>query len=108
MANQEVNIILDTGNPGQTIAPTEYFRIVRFTTSPKDRRIQWREFDYSLIKTESIKTGGYVEFKAKKTGDGTYLLTIPAEEAAEGEYAIIYLNLELTGMGVATCTFGLK
>lgn len=106
LANQEVNITLRFGE-NQTLNPKDMYRIVRFSQEKKERIITWMEFDYSLIKSESIKEGGYLEFGAKKIGDDLYQLTIPAEEALPGEYGIFVAQSENVSIPYA-CTFSIK
>ena len=91
----------------QTLNPKDMYRIVRFSQEKKERIITWMEFDYSLIKSESIKEGGYLEFGAKKIGDDLYQLTIPAEEALPGEYGIFVAQSENVSIPYA-CTFSIK
>ena len=54
VGDQEVNITLRFGE-NQTLNPKDMYRIVRFSQEKKERIITWMEFDYSLIKSESIK-----------------------------------------------------
>lgn len=116
LAGQDVKIMLKFTGDSQLLNPTDYYRIVRMDEYKGDRYMQYMEFDYSLIKSEQIKKGGYVEFMAKMIEDGAtkeendiYLLTIPAEEALAGEYALVYQNAyAAANIGLAACTFSLK
>lgn len=73
--------------------PMDCYRIMRFKTSKKARRIQWLEFEADLLGTEDAKDAGYVSFTAHKYGDQSYLLTIPADELIPGEYGIILTTI---------------
>lgn len=74
--------------------PMDCYRIVRFTSSKKERRIQWMEFEPDLLGTEDTAKKGYVNFSAQKYGEKSYLITIPASELEAGEYGIISLNID--------------
>lgn len=87
--------------------PMDSYRIVRFNTSKKERRIQWIEFESSLIGTAETKNAGYVQFEGHKYGKQSYLLTIPASEAEKGEYGIFYMSI-VTAMAIPVGTFSIK
>ena len=86
--------------------PMDCYRIVRFSTSKKERRIQWLEFESALIGTEEMANAGYVSFSGHKYGEQSYLLTIPASELEEGEYGIFYMNI-ITAMAIPVGTFSI-
>ncbi len=73
--------------------PMDCYRIVRFKTSKKERRIQWLEFEADLLGTEDAQDAGYVGFTAHKYGEQSYLLNIPSEELTPGEYGIILTTI---------------
>ena len=87
--------------------PMDSYRIVRFTSSKKDRRIQWMEFQPALLGSAEITEAGYVNFAGHKYGEQSYLLTIPAAEVEEGEYGIFFMNI-ITAMAIPVGTFSVK
>lgn len=87
--------------------PMDSYRIVRFNTSKKERRIQWIEFESSLIGTAETKKAGYVQFEGHKYGNQSYLLTIPASEMEEGEYGIFYMSI-ISATAIPVGTFSVK
>lgn len=87
--------------------PMDSYRIVRFTSSKKDRRIQWMEFQPALLGSAEITEAGYINFTGHKYGEQSYLLTIPAAEVEEGEYGIFFMNI-ITAMAIPVGTFSVK
>lgn len=87
--------------------PMDSYRIVRFTSSKKDRRIQWMEFQPALLGSSETTEAGYVNFAGHKYGEQSYLLTIPAVEVEEGEYGIFFMNI-ITAMAIPVGTFSVK
>jgi hypothetical protein len=87
--------------------PLDTYRIVRFKTSKKERRIQWIEFESNLLGTKETKNAGYVSFTGHKYGEQSYLLTIPAGELEPGEYGIFYLSIA-TATSIPVGTFSVK
>ena len=87
--------------------PMDSYRLVRFNASKKERRIQWMEFESSLIGSEETKKAGYVPFEGHKYGEQSYLLTIPASEAIKGEYGVFFMNI-ITATYVPVGTFSIK
>ena len=87
--------------------PMDCYRIVRFITSKKERRIQWLEIEPALIGSEDAQKAGYVQFTGHKYGEQSYLLTIPASELKEGEYGIVFMSIA-TAMAVPVGTFSVK
>lgn len=87
--------------------PMEMYRIVRFQKSKKDRRIQWMQFEPSLLGSEKAQKAGYVTFEGHKYGDQSYLLTIPASEVKSGEYGIFYMSI-ITATAIPVGTFSVK
>ena len=83
------------------------YRIVRFTSSKKDRRIQWMEFQPALLGSAETTEAGYINFTGHKYGEQSYLLTIPAAEVEEGEYGIFFMNI-ITAMAIPVGTFSVK
>ena len=87
--------------------PMDCYRIVRFNTSKKERRIQWMEFESALIGTDETKKAGYVQFAGHKYGEQSYLLTIPASEMEKGEYGIFYMSI-ISATAIPVGTFSVK
>lgn len=87
--------------------PMDTYRIVRFKTSKKERRIQWIEFESSLIGTDETKKAGYVQFEGHKYGNQSYLITIPASELKKGEYGIFFMSI-VTASTIPVGTFSVK
>lgn len=87
--------------------PMDCYRIVRFKSSKKERRIQWIEFEPALIGSDETKKAGYVQFEGHKYGNQSYLLTIPASEMEKGEYGIFYMSI-ITATTIPVGTFSLK
>ena len=87
--------------------PMDSYRIVRFKASKKERRIQWMEFDASLIGSDETKKAGYVQFIGHKYGEQSYLLTIPSSELQPGEYGIFYMNI-ISASAIPVGTFSVK
>ena len=87
--------------------PMDIYRIVRFNASKKERRIQWIEFESSLIGTKETKKAGYVPFEGHKYGEQSYILTIPASELEKGEYGIFYMSI-ITATTIPVGTFSIK
>jgi hypothetical protein len=73
----------------------------------KERRIQWVEFESSLLGSAETKKAGYVDFTGHKYGDQSYLLTIPASELGKGEYGIFYMSI-VTATSIPVGTFSVK
>ena len=87
--------------------PMEIYRIVRFSASKKERRIQWMEFEPSLIGSDDTRKAGYVPFSGHKYGESSYLLTIPAEEMEKGEYGVFYMSI-ITAASIPVGTFSVR
>ena len=87
--------------------PMDSYRIVRFNAKKKERRIQWIEFESSLIGSKETKNAGYVQFVGHKYGNQSYLLTIPASELEKGEYGIFYMSI-ITATAIPVGTFSVK
>lgn len=87
--------------------PMDNYRIVRFKDSKKERRIQWIEFESSLIGSDETKKAGYVQFEGHKYGNQSYLLTIPASEMEKGEYGIFFMSI-ITATTIPVGTFSVK
>ncbi len=102
---QDVRLIVKAENNEHD--PMELYRIVRFNTSKKERRIQWMEFESSLIGADDTEKAGYINFSGHKYGEKSYLLTIPAKELEKGEYGIVYMSIA-TATSVPIGTFSVK
>ena len=87
--------------------PMDSYRIVRFNASKKERRIQWAEFESSMIGSEQAEKAGYVNFIGHKYGEQSYILTIPASELEKGEYGIFYMSI-ITATSIPVGTFSVK
>lgn len=83
------------------------YRIVRFNSSKKERRIQWMEFESALIGSEETKKAGYVPFEGHKYGEQSYILTIPTSELEKGEYGIFYMSI-VSATTIPVGTFSVK
>ena len=60
-----------------------------------------------MIGSKETKDAGYVPFEARKYGESSYLITIPASELEKGEYGIFYLSI-VTASTIPVGTFGVK
>jgi hypothetical protein len=69
--------------------PDETVRIIKFAKDKKERRFQWFNYSYPLLTSKKAEKSGYIVFKWQKTGENTYIITIPAEVVKPGEYAIV-------------------
>ena len=87
--------------------PMGIYRIVRFNSSKKERRIQWMELEPAVLGSAEAKKGGYVTFTGHKFGTQSYLLTIPAVEVEAGEYGIFYMSI-VTATAIPVGTFSVK
>ena len=105
-ANEQDAHLLIKGENNET-DPMDSYRIVRFNASKKERRIQWIEFESSLIGTDETKKAGYVQFEGHKYGNQSYLLTIPASELDKGEYGVFYMSI-ITATAIPVGTFRVK
>ena len=82
--------------------PMGLYRIVRFNSSKKDRRIQWMEFSPALLGSEKAQKSGYVNFIAHKYGEQSYTLTFPEKEMIPGEYGIFLSAVNGTTIPIGT------
>ena len=103
-ANNGIRLLIKGEN--NNYDPLEVYRIVRFKTSKKDRRIQWMEFKPSLIGSGETRKRGYIAFSGHKYGYQSYLLEIPASEAEPGEYGIFYMSI-ITATAIPVGTFSI-
>jgi len=87
--------------------PVDCYRIVRFKASKKERRIQWMEFESSLLGSSETKKGGYISFTGNKYGEQSYLITIPSSELESGEYGIFYMSI-ISATAIPVGTFSVK
>lgn len=87
--------------------PMDCYRIVRFNASKKDRRIQWMEWEPSLLGSEDAEKSGYLQFSGHKYGERSYLITIPASSLKEGEYGVFYMSI-ITATVIPVGTFTLE
>lgn len=91
--NQDIRVLIKAEN--NEYDPHGLYRLVRFSTTKKERRIQWLQIDAGVI-DEDAKKKGYIPFRAEKYGQQSYLLTIPSSEIEKGEYGIIFMGAEST------------
>ncbi len=98
--------LLVKGDSNET-DPMDSYRIVRFSKSKKNRRIQWLEFQPALLGTEETEKAGYISFSGHKYGEQSYLLTIPSSELEKGEYGIFFLNI-ITAAAIPVGTFSIR
>ena len=91
--NQDIRVLIKAEN--NEYDPHGLYRLVRFSTTKKERRIQWLQIDAGVI-DEDAKKKGYIPFQAEKYGQQSYLLTIPSSEIEKGEYGIIFMGAEST------------
>ncbi len=105
--SERENVLLLIKGENNDADPMDSYRIVRFDTSKKERRIQWIEFESSLIGSSETKNAGYVQFEGHKYGKQSYLLTIPASELEKGEYGIFYMSI-ITAMTIPVGTFSVR
>lgn len=83
--------------------PMDFLRVVQFKKGKKDRRIQWMTVTPSLLGSAKERKNGYLPFEAKKFGESSYLITIPAESLEVGEYGIVSPSMvESTVIPIAT------
>lgn len=102
---QDVRLLIK-GENNET-DPLDTYRIVRFNASKKERRIQWMEFESSLLGSDDAKKAGYVSFSGHKYGQQSYLLTIPAAELEKGEYGVFFMSI-ITATAIPVGTFSVK
>lgn len=91
--NQDIRVLIKAEY--NEYDPHGLYRLVRFSTTKKERRIQWLQIDAGVI-DEDAKKKGYIPFRAEKYGQQSYLLTIPSSEIEKGEYGIIFMGAEST------------
>lgn len=104
-AKGDIRLLIKGENNEQD--PMGIYRIVRFTTTKKDRRIQWMEFEPSVLNSAEAKKDGYIPFSGHKYGNQSYILTIPASEVKSGEYGIFYMSI-VTATAIPVGTFSVK
>lgn len=100
---KDVRLLIKAANNEED--PIGIYRIVKFNTLKKQRRIQWIEFESSVLGTEEAQKSGFLYFTGHKYGDQSYLLTIPASEIEKGEYGIFFMNI-ITATSIPVGTFG--
>lgn len=88
------------------------FKVVRFKTTKRDRRLRWFQTKAALINTEKAEKAnkaGYLSFGYQSYGDHSSLLTIPAKELEEGEYGVYYLgNMFGPNLAILCYTFSVE
>lgn len=96
-----IRIVINNGS--NSVDPRDMFRVVRFNTSKKDRKIRWQTITPSLFGTTKAEEIGYVNFSGHRYGNQSYVITIPANENKAGEYGIFYMTLaSATDIPIAT------
>ena len=89
------------------INPIDYYRIVKLNTSKKERRIQIREIETSLL--GSSKEQGYLPFEAHRESKTACMITIQGEDVEPGEYAILAFGGSLGTAGMfSVATFSVQ
>ena len=71
------------------------FKVVRFASSKKDRRLQWFQTKAALTNTadsEKADKAGYLSFGYQNFGDHSSIITIPAARLTPGDYGVFYLG----------------
>lgn len=101
---QDVRILIKVENNEED--PANIYRIARFRTTKRDRRVKWMEWGESAFVTKDGEDKGFVYFTAHKYGEQSYLITIPASQLEEGEYGIFYMGL-VTAETIPVGTFGI-
>ena len=94
-AMRDICIIAKLGDT--SVKPMDYYRIVKLNTSKKERRIQIREIETSLL--GSSKEQGYLPFEAHRESKTACMITIQGEDVEPGEYAILELGGSLGTAG---------
>ncbi len=87
--------------------PMDCYRIVRFSTTKKDRRVQWMEISPALLGSQKVTDKGYVNFVGHKYGEKSYLIEIPSDELTSGEYGVFFMNIA-TALSIPVGTFSVK
>lgn len=104
-AMRDICIIAMLGDT--SVNPMDYYRIVKLNTSKKERRIQIREIETSLL--GSSKEQGYLPFEAHRESKTACMITIQGEDVEPGEYAILAFGGSLGTAGVfSVATFSVE
>lgn len=86
--------------------PLGIYRIVKFNTLKKQRRIQWFEFEPAVLASEEAQKS--VFFKLYRTQiRRTILLTVPASKIEKGEYGIFFMSI-ITATSIPVGTFSIQ
>lgn len=102
-ASEGVKLLIKADNNEQD--PMDIYRIVRFTGSKKERRVQWLQFEPALLGSGDAGKAGFISFTGHKYGEQSYLLEIPADQLKKGEYGIFFMGLSTV---IPTGTFSVK
>ena len=100
----DIQLLIKADN--NEIDPMAIYRIVKFKSSKKDRRIQWMEIKPALLGSLEAKKKGYLSFTGHKYGLQSYLLNIPASEIEVGEYGIFFMSI-ITSTDIPVGTFSI-
>ena len=104
-AMRDICIIAKLGDT--SVKPMDYYRIVKLNTSKKERRIQIREIETSLL--GSSKEQGYLPFEAHRESKTACMITIQGEDVEPGEYAILAFGGSLGTAGMfSVATFSVQ
>lgn len=87
--------------------PLGIYRIVKFNTLKKQRRIQWFEFEPAVLASEEAQKSVFLNFTGHKYGEQSYLLTVPASEIEKGEYGIFFMSI-ITATSIPVGTFSIQ
>lgn len=104
-AMRDICIIAKLGDT--SVHPMDYYRIVKLNASKKERRIQIREIETSLL--GSSKEQGYLPFEAHRESKTACMITIQGEDVEPGEYAILAFGGSLGTAGMfSVATFSVQ
>lgn len=88
------------------------FKVVRFASSKKDRRLQWFQTKAALINTDNsdkADKAGYLSFGYQNYGEHSSIITIPSAQLKPGEYGVFFLGNMLTPSLSSICyTFSVE
>lgn len=102
---KDINLIIKAANNDED--PAGIYRIVKFVTSKKDRRVQWMEIEPAAFESADAKKGGYIPFTGHKYGQQSYLLSVPAQSIEKGEYGVFFLSIS-SATAIPVGTFSVK
>lgn len=101
----DIRLLIKAENNEQD--PMDIYRIIKFDTDKKSRRIQWMEVESSLLGSLEAKESGFINFSAHKYGQQSYLLSLAADDIEPGEYGIFFMNV-ITATAIPVGTFSVQ